>query len=182
MTIKIEVSRDKLEFWVNDLALHGVGDIETAAQIDALLAAPNHIGEAAGMVEPVVERRPIRNASEVAYNLQAELQAAKRDAHNSEVAYKAAIEKQDELRATIEQQKSLIASLRAELRESYGIDAAVQEEHLDLEAAAKKLAACMDYPWEHMPEQGRASMREHAQAIVNAALSATAEPAKGSDV
>jgi hypothetical protein len=46
----------------------------------------------------------------------------------------------------------------------------------DIEAAAKKLAACMDYPWEHMPEQGRASMREHAKAIVSAALSASADP------
>ncbi|MBU0792037.1 MAG: hypothetical protein KKC55_16435 [Gammaproteobacteria bacterium] len=40
----------------------------------------------------------------------------------------------------------------------------------DIEAAAKKLAACMDYPWEHMPEQGRASMREHAKAVIDAAL------------
>lgn len=46
----------------------------------------------------------------------------------------------------------------------------------DLDAAARKLAACMDYPWEYMPEQGRASMREHAKAIVSAALSASAEP------
>lgn len=38
-----------------------------------------------------------------------------------------------------------------------------------LEAAAKTLAACMDYPWEQMPEQGRASMREHAKAVINAA-------------
>lgn len=76
----------------------------------------------------------------------------------------------DRLNTVVEQQKNLIASLRAELRESYSIDAAVQEEHLDLEAAAKKLAACMDYPWEHMPEQGRASMREHAQAVIGAAL------------
>jgi hypothetical protein len=79
----------------------------------------------------------------------------------------------DRLSTVIEQQKSLIASLRAELRESYGIDAAVQEEHLDLEAAAKKLAACMDYPWEHMPEQGRASMREHAKAVIDAAIKPT---------
>lgn len=76
----------------------------------------------------------------------------------------------DRLNTVIDQQKSLIASLRAELRESYSIDAAVQEEHLDLDAAAKKLAACMDYPWEHMPEQGRASMREHATAVIGAAL------------
>lgn len=76
----------------------------------------------------------------------------------------------DRLNTVVEQQKNLIASLRAELRDSYSIDAAVQEEHLDLEAAAKKLAACMDYPWEHMPEQGRASMREHATAVIGAAL------------
>lgn len=76
----------------------------------------------------------------------------------------------DRLNTVVEQQKNLIASLRAELRESYGIDAAVQEEHLDLEAAAKKLAVCMDYPWEHMPEQGRASMREHATAVIGAVL------------
>ena len=86
------------------------------------------------------------------------------------------------LNTVVKQQKNLIASLRSELRESYGIDAAVQEEHLDLEAAAKKLAACMDYPWEHMPEQGRASMREHAKAIVSAALSAGAEPTKPDQV
>lgn len=45
----------------------------------------------------------------------------------------------------------------------------------NLEAAAKKLAACMDYPWEHMPEQGRASMREHAKAVIDAALSVGTE-------
>jgi hypothetical protein len=83
----------------------------------------------------------------------------------------------ERLNTVVEQQKNLIASLRAELRDAYSIDAAVQEDHLDLEAAAKKLAACMDYPWEHMPEQGRASMREHAKAIVSAALSASAEAA-----
>lgn len=79
----------------------------------------------------------------------------------------------ERLNTVIEQQKNLIASLRAELRESYSIDAAVQEEHLNLDAAAKKLAACMDYPWEHMPEQGRASMREHAKAVIDAALNPT---------
>lgn len=41
---------------------------------------------------------------------------------------------------------------------------------LDVEAAAQRLAACMDYPWEFMPEQGRNSMREHAKAVINAAL------------
>ncbi|CUJ01617.1 Lar family restriction alleviation protein [Achromobacter aegrifaciens] len=40
---------------------------------------------------------------------------------------------------------------------------------LNIEAAAKALAECMDYPWAHMPEQGRATMREHAQTVIRAA-------------
>lgn len=36
----VVVSRELLEQWANDLALHGVGDIETAQKIDALLAKP----------------------------------------------------------------------------------------------------------------------------------------------
>lgn len=39
----------------------------------------------------------------------------------------------------------------------------------DVEAAAKVLAAKMDYPWEYMPEQGRKSMRENAKAVIDAA-------------
>jgi hypothetical protein len=39
-----------------------------------------------------------------------------------------------------------------------------------IDAAAKKLAECMDYPWEHMPEQGRNSMREHAKAVIEAGI------------
>jgi hypothetical protein len=35
----IEVSRDKLEEWANDLSLHGVGDIETANEILELVKA-----------------------------------------------------------------------------------------------------------------------------------------------
>jgi len=42
---------------------------------------------------------------------------------------------------------------------------------IDLDAAAKKLSECMDYPWTEMPEQGRAHMRTFAQSVVNAALS-----------
>lgn len=34
----IPANREMLEHWANDLALNGVGDIDTAAQIDALLA------------------------------------------------------------------------------------------------------------------------------------------------
>ncbi len=40
---------------------------------------------------------------------------------------------------------------------------------LNIEAAAKAMAECMDYPWAHMPEQGRAAMREHAQTVIRAA-------------
>lgn len=38
-----------------------------------------------------------------------------------------------------------------------------------VDAAAKMLAQCMDYPWEYMPEKGRAAMREHARKVVAAA-------------
>ena len=38
-----------------------------------------------------------------------------------------------------------------------------------IEAAAIVLAACMDYPWSHMPEQGRQSMRIHARSVIEAA-------------
>lgn len=40
----------------------------------------------------------------------------------------------------------------------------------DIEAAAKKLAECMDYPWEYMPEQGRENMRKNARAVIEAGL------------
>lgn len=38
-----------------------------------------------------------------------------------------------------------------------------------IDAAAKKLAECMEYPWEFMPEPGRENMRKHAQAVIAAA-------------
>lgn len=44
--------------------------------------------------------------------------------------------------------------------------------NFDIEAAAQKMAECMDYPWAHMPEQGRTQMREYAQAVIDAALAA----------
>ncbi|MGW8304320.1 MAG: hypothetical protein ACWGIK_00650 [Achromobacter pulmonis] len=49
---------------------------------------------------------------------------------------------------------------------------------VDLEAAAKTMAECMDYPWAHMPREGRAAMRQHAQSVIRAALSAT-QPEQG---
>ena len=39
-------------------------------------------------------------------------------------------------------------------------------------AAAKVLAERFDYPWEHMPEEGRKNMRAQARAVVEAALRA----------
>ena len=36
-------------------------------------------------------------------------------------------------------------------------------------AAAKKLAECMDYPWDYMNYPGQAEMRKHARAVVEAA-------------
>lgn len=38
-----------------------------------------------------------------------------------------------------------------------------------IDAAAKKLAECMEYPWEFMPEPGRKNMRKHAQAVLETA-------------
>ena len=38
-----------------------------------------------------------------------------------------------------------------------------------IDAAAKKLAECMEYPWEFMPEPGRKNMRKHAQDVIDAA-------------
>jgi hypothetical protein len=35
--------------------------------------------------------------------------------------------------------------------------------------AAMKLAECMDYPWTHMPEEGKREMRKHAKAVIEAA-------------
>ena len=40
----------------------------------------------------------------------------------------------------------------------------------NIEAAAKTLASAMDYPWEHMPEQGREEMRKHAKAVIEATM------------
>lgn len=40
---------------------------------------------------------------------------------------------------------------------------------VDIDAAAKALAESMDYPWEFMPEQGRARMRANAHMVIEAA-------------
>ncbi|TEA78681.1 hypothetical protein [Allopusillimonas ginsengisoli] len=55
---------------------------------------------------------------------------------------------------------------RAAMRERPAMPADAEE---DIEAAAKTLAECMDYPWEYMQEAGRVTMRENAQSVLNAA-------------
>jgi len=39
-----------------------------------------------------------------------------------------------------------------------------------IEAAAKMLSKCLDYPWEFMTSQGHDSMRDYARATINAAM------------
>ncbi len=51
-----------------------------------------------------------------------------------------------------------------------------REDAHNIEAAAKTLAECMDYPWEPMPEKGREAMRKHAKRVIDAARAA-----KGAD-
>lgn len=53
---------------------------------------------------------------------------------------------------------------------------------INIEYAARKLAECMDYPWNYMPEQGRCTMRLHAQAIIEASRLNPAPATADSDV
>lgn len=39
----------------------------------------------------------------------------------------------------------------------------------DIDRAAKKLAELLDYPWDHMPTEGRQNMRKNAEAVLLAA-------------
>jgi hypothetical protein len=41
----------------------------------------------------------------------------------------------------------------------------INNNHDAIERAAQALALCMDYPWDHMPEQGRERMREMASKV-----------------
>lgn len=50
-----------------------------------------------------------------------------------------------------------------------------EQQEFNIEAAAKKLSECMDYPWDHMPEQGRQSMRAITQRVLAAANSQAAQ-------
>ncbi|MBC3254342.1 hypothetical protein HU733_02455 [Pseudomonas paralactis] len=45
----------------------------------------------------------------------------------------------------------------------------------DVESAARTLAECMDYSWDHMPEKGRGAIREYVALIIAAALPGNAE-------
>lgn len=47
---------------------------------------------------------------------------------------------------------------------------------VQLEQAAKTLTEIMDYPWEHMPEQGRQTMRENANKVIAALGAEIAQP------
>lgn len=49
---------------------------------------------------------------------------------------------------------------------------------LNIYAAAKTLAECMDYPWESMPETWRQNMMDHAKKIVDAAIQSASEVKK----
>lgn len=40
---------------------------------------------------------------------------------------------------------------------------------IELDSAAKALAESMDYPWDPMPEQGRARMKANARMVIEAA-------------
>jgi hypothetical protein len=86
----------------------------------------------------------------------------------------------EQLAAGVDQLKTVIAALGPDGASDESIcgvvydamvHAAPQVEGVpqDIEAAAKKLAECMDYPWEYMPEQGRQAMRENAKSVLRAA-------------
>ena len=119
----------------------------------------------------------------------AELQAAKRDAHNSEVAYKAAIEKQDELRATIAQQAAEIERIK-KISDNYcalGMDANQEIFRLraQLADAAQSLEtislqAGRDEFMKDMTQiRGYANSRAR---VAQGALSASAEPSKAGPI
>jgi hypothetical protein len=65
----------------------------------------------------------------------------------------------------------------AELRRLHAENEALKRE-MDAQATdrvAQVIAELFDYPWDHMPEQGREDMRKKARAIFFAALAAQAK-------
>lgn len=79
---------------------------------------------------------------------------------------------------TFIEEASLVDKLDIALALSKNLNLSIDE--MNIEAAAMTLAECTDYPWAHMPEQGRQSMRESAQRILLAAVPAA--PAQQEDV
>lgn len=69
--------------------------------------------------------------------------------------------------------KGCFSAMLAAAPEAPAQASAVDERAID--AAARKISECMDYPWEHMPEKGRSNMREHAKAVLDAARNALAQ-------
>lgn len=56
--------------------------------------------------------------------------------------------------------------------------ARIAELEKQLDAGARKLAELFDYPWEHMPEQGRQTMRNNVIAVLQAIDAAIKENRK----
>jgi len=92
------------------------------------------------------------------YNAPLNLQGIMAGTHSSPIAWVTAA-------------KDRIRWLSRKLEEAQAAPAAgdARVPSINIEAAAKAMAECMDYPWAHMPEQGRATMREHAQTVIRAA-------------
>lgn len=44
------------------------------------------------------------------------------------------------------------------------------DSELNIDEAARKLAELFDYPWEHMPAQGRESMRKNVRTVLDVAI------------
>lgn len=97
-----------------------------------------------------------------------EVMMVRADEHDQEIA--ALREELAEIKESLAYRGSLLGRTEARMKAAEQRNAT-----RDIESAAKVLANCMDYPWEHMPENGRASMRKHAQAVIDAALAQPTE-------
>ena len=166
MNNKIEVSRELLERCIR--ANDEPQPSQLYADLRSLLGAPaaDHCEDALHMVAPVVERQPFRFLVKSCYGPRSKsienADESMRDSIESARQYFGAEREIDAIKA-----KSLVYISPGEW---FAIPLYTSPPEPNIEAAAKKLAACMGYPWEHMPEQGRASMREHATAVIGAAL------------
>lgn len=77
-------------------------------------------------------------------------------------AWRRAASCRDELRAALQ------ASRQPQAQQAVA-EGAGDVTDAQIEAGAKAIAVCMDYPWDHMPEQGRQLMRLHAATVIQAA-------------